>query len=253
MSKNLKHETAFSSLGVDLDKGYSESLLCWLSAGESAISALRVLSEQLPEMNHLLEENMKALSDSFTMLAGQVSDQSSNIKNVIEYASYIEINGEKKEMHDALQELSSSDDVDGDLAKIIEASSKRDVKLKVALDSSQVSLSNMLAAVSSGIVGMQFQDRVSQNLVIAENVSNEMMIYLAEIMDKTIADVHEDHLDDKIAIDKDFAKRIVAYFTLGELQKKFVGNLMSCGHLDDPAEIGVVSLESDDADEIELF
>lgn len=108
------------------------------------------------------------------------------------------------------------------------------------------------SAISSAIVSMQFQDRVSQNLIIATNVSSEIMTYLKESVEITASVLQN---SENTPLDEDFAKRLIKHLTLGELQHKFIQHLIEHSYIKDASQLGY-SNEHDQktpASDIELF
>lgn len=98
--------------------------------------------------------------------------------------------------------------------------------------------SSMQAEVMKAIVGMQFQDRVSQNLVITEKVSRGIVSYLTTVIAETIVDLR---LEGKATLDMAFAEQMASFLTLGELQHQFVDHLITHGYIKDGAQIGAVT------------
>ncbi|NDF11415.1 MAG: hypothetical protein EB060_01170 [Proteobacteria bacterium] len=88
-------------------------------------------------------------------------------------------------------------------------------------------------AIGKIIMGMQFQDWVTQNLVIATNVIKANIAHLEESMDKTATPQQQAD----IPIDKHFAKELVEDFKLGELQRRFVDHLLKHHYIKDTKEI----------------
>ena len=111
-------------------------------------------------------------------------------------------------------------------------------------------------AMSTIIMDMQFQDRVSQNLVITMNVLGAISRYLQTELDMTQEAL--DHADVRARLDKAFATELVGLLNLGELKQRFIEHLIAEGFISDGAELGYspadsVSKRADDEDDIELF
>ena len=103
--------------------------------------------------------------------------------------------------------------------------------------------SAMTALVSKTIVDMQFQDRVSQNLVITINVA------------KQIAEMLQERLHPGIQLDTKMTQQLFFLLNLGEIKEKFITYARSTGAMEDPAEYGIrdAHVAKKDEDDIELF
>lgn len=103
--------------------------------------------------------------------------------------------------------------------------------------------SNMTSLVTKTIVDMQFQDRVSQNLVITINIAQQ----IAEQLQERLA--HGTQLDTKMT------QQLVYLLNLGEIKEKFITYAQSTGAMEDPAEYGIrdAHVAAKDDDDIELF
>lgn len=103
--------------------------------------------------------------------------------------------------------------------------------------------STMTKLVSKTIVDMQFQDRVSQNLVITINVA------------KQIADLMQERLHMGTQLDTKMTQQLFYLLNLGEIKEKFIAYARSAGAMEDPAEYGIrdAHVEKKDDDDIELF
>lgn len=103
----------------------------------------------------------------------------------------------------------------------------------------------MSALVSKTIIDMQFQDRVSQNLVITVNVCSQ------------IADFLDLQLRSGIPLDTKLTQQLVHLLNLGDIKQKFIAYSRECGAMEDPSEYGirdaVVEEKASDDDDIELF
>jgi len=97
--------------------------------------------------------------------------------------------------------------------------------------------------VSSAIVGLQFQDRVSQNLVIADEISSLANTNMLSVINS------EDGVFGISAL-----KQIYSKIFLGEIRNEFVDYLLKNGFIATPEEIcHLEKIESDKNEEIELF
>lgn len=113
---------------------------------------------------------------------------------------------------------------------------------------------NISGAISSIIVDMQFQDRVSQNLVIVTNVLNAIIVYLQDEINETTANL--DERNERAELDKEFAMKLLKFLTLGELQHKFMDHLLTHHYINDYADLGYDPNAHPDRkkeDDIDLF
>ena len=104
--------------------------------------------------------------------------------------------------------------------------------------------SSMTALVTKTIVDMQFQDRVSQNLVITINIA------------KQIAELLQERLTHGTKLDTKMTQQLVYLLNLGEIKEKFIAYAQSTDAMEDPAEYGIRDAHvtaKDDEDDIELF
>lgn len=112
------------------------------------------------------------------------------------------------------------------------------------LDEMKAEVEKINQNVAQVIIGMQFQDRLSQNLVILRDISEELQSTISGDLAGAEGDV-----------DLDGLKRILELIKLGEIKNVFVDYLMEAGYIKSHEEIGhqVVDGTSSGADEIELF
>lgn len=109
-------------------------------------------------------------------------------------------------------------------------------------------------ALARAIMGLQFQDRVSQNLVITINVLNAVIEYLQREIDDTASALDRAH--ERSRLDMDFAKHLMGLLNLGDLQRKFVHHLLEHGYIENPAALGLspdVPEKKRADDDIDLF
>lgn len=109
--------------------------------------------------------------------------------------------------------------------------------------------------IQSLIVDLQFQDRVSQNLVITMNVLNAVIRYLEEETDLTIEALN--HENEKAELDRKFAQNLLGLLNLGELQGKFIQHLVDHQYIDSPEALScqavTLSESKETDDDVELF
>lgn len=103
--------------------------------------------------------------------------------------------------------------------------------------------STMTTLVTKTIVDMQFQDRVSQNLVITINIATQ------------IAELLQERLEHGTKLDTKMTQQLVYLLNLGEIKEKFIAYARSTDAMEDPAEYGIrdAHVEPKEEDDIELF
>lgn len=196
-----------------------ESIKKWLSVAESQMCALDVVSHQLPNVRNILEENVEAISTHFTIFAKEINSQRLHIED----------------MKKTIDESGDSEEIKNKLDILGEYSDKLSKELMEC------------------IVRMQFQDRISQNLVIATNVIAEIKDYLDSSIDYTTHALEDMVRSKNLTLDKGFAKKMLKHLTLGELQHKFVSDLINHGYIENEGELGIADIGASDEGEIELF
>jgi hypothetical protein len=138
-------------------------------------------------------------------------------------------------------------------AKLDSANSSDPILIEVKNISSEIS-----SNVNKAIIGMQFQDRVSQNLVILNNLSNGMKDYISYLVETigNLSKAKQQNSADPTIFDIEFAKKIVKVFTLGELRDMFISELVRQGYIQSEKDLGIILVEHAPAggdDDIELF
>ncbi len=102
----------------------------------------------------------------------------------------------------------------------------------------------MSALVGKTIIDMQFQDRVSQNLVITVNIAQQ------------IAEALRGRIPEGTPLDTKLTQQLVHLLNLGDIKQKFTAYAQSVGAMSDPAEYGIreaVVTAKAEEDDIELF
>src|SRR5690606_21395472 len=79
------------------------------------------------------------------------------------------------------------------------------------------------------VVDMQFQDRVSQNIIITINIINAIVEYLDQELAHSLPNVTKE--ERKKLLDIGFARNILEQFRLGQLQQSFVNHLVNHGYI----------------------
>jgi archaellum component FlaC len=237
----------------------SENAFCdvsvaeWVKLIRSMNCALSVLSDQIPKLNKMLEDNMLQLGESFSGIADGSNKQSKNLDTITveskqNFAS-IDVVSELNSIRGEISDAAVAKKVEELIANV----SEREKGISELLKKVREISGDISGKVGVAIVGMQFQDRVSQNLVIMKNVVSEAYKYL----EKTLDDHGSESANDgsEKSFDKDFAMAIMSFFTLGELRDMFLDKLKTRGYIHGPADLGL-ELKDDKpatADEIELF
>ncbi len=104
---------------------------------------------------------------------------------------------------------------------------------------------NINDGASSAIVGIQFQDRVSQNLVIACDIANNLEKFIAENYNLITGNLN-----------KKLSEDILNLIKLGEIRDKYIAILKQLNLINDSAEIGFKPNEDASKvnnDDVELF
>jgi hypothetical protein len=187
----------------------------WLSVSESQICSTEVLSEQLPKINSLLETSMNSISSRFSA----VSTNLKTISNSIE----------------TLESSTQNED-------------------KQALEQAKEALKKTNQDINQIIMDMQFQDRVSQNIVITINVMKAVVDHIEESIETTMPDITRQ--ERRKLLDVEFAKQILDQFRLGELQNSFVQHLLDHDYIKSPDEVGYefkAEKSVDDDNDVDLF
>lgn len=184
-----------------------------LNLNEVQISVLRALEKQLPDVNQLLETSFGDLSENFVNMSSDIADFQNQVVT--------------------FSQLNPDDDIISEMAReAINVSSR---------------LNENLTKV---IMGMQFQDRVSQNLVIAINVIRELAIELNQYSTDIRARI--DHAE--ITPDPDSIALFLSILKLGEVKQLFLDFLRERGHTEVVAQVdgGFHGHRKEEVD-IELF
>lgn len=231
----------------------------WLSVSESQICSLEVLCSQVPEVQTLLETNMTEISESFVNTASNFEMYTEAVKQVIYVSDELGYNHTTMSLENALKDVRStikSEDNTLALEKIdnlIASTQEHHAAMIKASETIDGLADDITQNMGQVIIGMQFQDRVSQNLVIVTNVLNAIIKYLQDEIDVTISNL--DRRNERAELDQTFARSLLAFLTLGELQHKFVDHLVTHGYIQDPSDIGYDpgTSEQQDTGEIDLF
>lgn len=179
---------------------------------QAVSSVIFTLNHILPNVNKLLEDNILLIGQSFSKIAQDTKD----IQSLVD---------------DFDKDAISSEDSD-------------------KINSLEFKLSEISQSVNQAIVGMQFQDRVSQNLVIAQDISKVLFESITK-------ELELDELGKATSHQKAILKNILEKIKLGEIKKEFVDFLIRHKFVESGEEIGYFENKStssmDLEDEIELF
>lgn len=185
-----------------------------LNLSEAQISVLQALTKQLPQINELLENSFNDLSSTFVEMSSDIMAFQNQIKT--------------------LADLNEDDDVIAEMA----------------YESTTVS-ARINESLTKVIMGMQFQDRVSQNFVITINVLRE----IAAELDQYSKDIR-DTLGGEVSItpDADTVSMFTEILKLGEVKQLFLDFLKERGHGELVAQIGGgFHGHTVDEEDVELF
>lgn len=239
MPSAAKHETSKHN---GFDPRAVALLKHWLSVSESQICSLEVLCAQVPEVSKLLETSMCDISERFVAMASDFEQYAAHTKTLAESLNFSRTKSLELDLEAALQDVALSLDTSSvevtksKIEQLIIASQEKNKAIKDAEGIIEEFGRTIQEAISRIIVDMQFQDRVSQNLVIVVNVLNAIITYLQEEIDTTITSL--DKRNERAGLDKDFAQKLMKLLTLGELQHRFMDHLVTHHYISDYAELG---------------
>ncbi len=137
--------------------------------------------------------------------------------------------------------------VSENFTKIAEAGSNLK---KMTLDNDDISseavkaeVDKINSSVMNAIMSLQFQDRLSQNLVILENISKELSNSTAQAINL------------QSGVDLDLSKSILELIKLGEIRNIYIDHLVNAGLISGPEDLDYKQVDEapSSADEIELF
>jgi hypothetical protein len=254
----MKQENKHINNKLDTSKNTIKALKEWLSISESQMCSTEVLSEQLPKINNLLETSMNDISVHFNKITQNSSEIEKEIKHIDKAVDIIKVGKEEVKIPDHLKQiaLETSDDKTAKALKSLATKiEKQESDLHDELDKTIENIQDNINEISHIVVGMQFQDRVSQNILITINIMKTIVDYLEKEICKSLPNLPKE--ERRKLLDKDFAKEILTQFRLGELQLSFVQHLIEHGYIKNADEVGF-SIEDhqkkdDDEDDIELF
>jgi hypothetical protein len=231
----------------------------WLSVSESQICSTEVLSEQLPKVNELLETSMNNITSHFGKISENSKKIAKEIQHIDEAIDSITIGGKSVDIVSHIEGLSAATSDRNTAKSLLELAEK----IKAQENSIHAELKEALsiikansAEISEVVVGMQFQDRVSQNILITVNVMKTIVKYLEKEINHSLPQMRSE--EKRKLLDKDFAKQILQQFRLGELQLSFVNHLIEHGYIEDASELDF-SIEAhekkkeDDGGDVDLF
>ncbi|MDB2415498.1 hypothetical protein N9W34_06975, partial [Rickettsiales bacterium] len=227
------------------------------SISESQICSTEVLSEQLPKVNELLENSMNDISVHFSKVAEYSRAIDNSIQHIDDSENQIEINGQKVDISKYLKKIASDTSdpkTKKELDKLSGFISSQHKDINQELKNAHEIIENTKSELSTIVMGLQFQDRVSQNIVITINIMKAIVGYLDNELEASMPNITKE--ERRKLLDKDFAKILLSEFRLGELQESFVNHLLSHGYIQKAEDIGFsqdMSKNSSDNDEIDLF
>ncbi len=234
-----------------------EALKEWISASESQMCSTEVLSEQLPKINQLLESSMNDISTHFHKITQNTSEISKELQYLEEAIDIIKVGNKEVEIPVHLENLAEKTS-DLQTAKALKnlalTIKKQENTLHIELKKAADNIKDNSLEISQIVVGMQFQDRVSQNIMITVNIMKTIVEYIEKEICISIPNMPKEQR--KKLLNKDFAREILKQFRLGDLQLSFVNHLIEHGYINNAEEIGfcIEDHEKKDSDDnIELF
>lgn len=130
------------------------------------------------------------------------------------------------------------------------ASSGRNLQSRIEASGDKLSISEIKSevekinkSVANAIIGLQFQDRLSQNLVILQDISQEIKSSIENTLDKK----------ESKEIDIELSKTILSLLKLGTIRDTYIEYLISKGFIDSPEDLGYHEIENEEESDIELF
>lgn len=227
----------------------------WLSISESQICSAEVLSEQLPKVNSLLETSMNDISTHFGNIAKSSDEIEQEISHISSAVDIIEMDGEKISIPEYIESLAtttSDKDTAKKALKLLSAIKSQERSIFGEIKKVKKAIEANVSEMSKIVVGMQFQDRVSQNIMITINIMRTISDYLDKEIANSLPSVSKE--ERKKMLNKEFAKDLLQKFRLGELQSAFVEHLVKHGYITDASEIGFSPKDHNKtAEDVELF
>jgi hypothetical protein len=229
----------------------------WLSISESQICSTEVLSEHLPKINQLLESSMNDISTHFGNVATSAREIDAEVAKISSQMDVIDIDGRNIAILEYIESLASATTDKAtakNLDKLVGAIKSQENSLHSEIRKVQKSLESNASELSQIVVGMQFQDRVSQNILITINIMKAIAEYLDKEISTSMPNVTK--AERKKLLNMDFAKELLQKFRLGELQHSFVNHLVSHGYISSPEELGFSvadHVKKPEDDDVELF
>ncbi len=241
----LDMEKVFTTKELALVKEAEESALTkWLRVAESQICSLEILSKQFPEVNARLKADMERISNSFVDMASNIKKYRESVQNIIKLTGSLKGGNKPSAFQKTLQEIKdtlndaeaySPEEIIKKIDDMVKTSNAQGKEIQAIAEKAEKQSQEISAALSQGIVGMQFQDWVSQNLVIAVDVLAINILYLKEQIEASSSALEVVH--ESVVLDKEFAKKLIAQFSLGKLQQDFIEHLLDKGYIEDPSEL----------------
>ena len=241
----LDMEKVFTTKELALVKEAEESALTkWLRVAESQICSLEILSKQFPEVNARLKADMERISNSFVDMASNIKKYRESVQNIIKLTGSLKGGNKPSAFQKTLQEIKdtlndaeaySPEEIIKKIDDMVKTSNAQGKEIQAIAEKAEKQSQEISAALSQGIVGMQFQDWVSQNLVIAVDVLAINILYLKEQIEASSSVLEVAH--ESVVLDKEFAKKLITQFSLGKLQQDFIEHLLNKGYIKDPSEL----------------
>lgn len=226
----------------------------WLSISESQICSTEVLTEQLPKINSLLENSMNNISTHFSTLS---SHSQQIAKSLAHLQDALQLGKEKNALAQQLRSLAdetSDTDARKKLLTLSEDITVQSNDIHDEIEKANNALSDASKEISQIVMNMQFQDRVSQNILITVNIMKSIVNYLDEGITQSLPNISKE--DRRKLLNIEFAQELLKQFRLGDLQKSFVDHLIAHEYIKKAEDIGFSDdqrEQRDEDDNIDLF
>ncbi len=241
----LDMEKVFTTEELALVKEAEESaLIKWLRLAESQICSFEILSKQFPEVNARLKADVERIINSFVDTASNIKKYRESVQNIIKLSGSLKGGNKPSAFQKTLQEIKDTlndteayppEEIIKKIDDLIKTSNAQGKEIKSFAEKAEKQSQEISAALSQCIIGMQFQDWVSQNLVIAVDVLAINILYLKEQIEASSSVLEVAH--ESVVLDKEFAKKLITQFSLGKLQQDFIEHLLNKGYIKDPSEL----------------
>lgn len=151
-------------------------------------------------------------------------------------------------------DMSNNIDVRDKIDAIMEAMLSQGEETRSVMQETAIASRNTSEVISRMIVGMQFQDRTTQNMQNSVEVLQRMTESLQHLRQETLHTLKTD--ETTVVLDIGFIRDVLQHVTLSDLKHAFIDHLIGKGYVKDAEALGVsvgnVAVVHSDED-IELF